>query len=93
MADETALGLAVQRLEQAVLALENTADDLDEADRRRFVREREHALMASDRTRLAEDLDAMNARMERQEQTNRAIADRVDIAIEKLRGLLAEHRD
>ena len=78
---------ATQRLVLALEALEE-ATERSEADRaERALADQVHAL-GNDRARLASDLDAATARARALETVNREIAQRIDQAIETIRGAL-----
>lgn len=85
---ETALGLALRRLEAAVGVLEAASARALEARRTGAEREAEIALLEDDRARLAEELDASNARSTRMEAANRDIARRLDQAIANISDVL-----
>jgi hypothetical protein len=90
MADETAaVRGALQRLGAALDGLETAASELAEAGQRRAQRERGQAVMAEDRARLAEQLDAAGAQLARLEGNRREIAQRLDGAIATIRAVLA----
>jgi len=75
------LGLALEALEEAI-------ERRCEADRaERALASQVHAL-GNDRARLADDLDDATARARALETVNREIAQRIDQAIETIRGAL-----
>ena len=85
---DTALGVALRRLEAAVGVLEAASARVLDTRRTGADRETEIALLADDRARLAEELDNSNARTTRLESTNREVARRLDTAIETIRDVL-----
>jgi hypothetical protein len=85
---DTALGVALRRLEAAVGVLEAASARVLDSRRTGADRETEIALLADDRARLAEELDNSNARTTRLESTNREVARRLDTAIETIRDVL-----
>jgi hypothetical protein len=85
---DTALGVALRRLESAVGVLEAASARVLDSRRTGADRETEIALLADDRARLAEELDTSNARTTRLESTNREVARRLDTAIETIRDVL-----
>ena len=79
---------ATRRLVLALEALEEATERCCEADRaERAVASQVHAL-GNDRARLADDLDDATARARALETVNREIAQRIDQAIETIRGAL-----
>jgi hypothetical protein len=85
---ETALGVALRRLEAAVGVLEAASTRVLDSRRTGAEREAELALLEDDRARLAEELDSSNARTARLESTNREVARRLDHAIGTIRDVL-----
>ncbi len=85
---DTALGVALRRLESAVGVLEAASARALDARRSGAEREAELALLEDDRARLAEELDSSNARTARVEATNREVARRLDRAIDTIRDVL-----
>jgi hypothetical protein len=90
MAEQAALQSALQRLDGALAGLDEASAALAEAADERARRHRGQEVMAADRARLAEALDAATARSERLEGTRRDAARRLDQAIEAVRALLGE---
>ena len=91
MTDESAADAAVKRL---ALAL----DALDAAVERRTIADQSEAALAAqvqalgtDRTRLAAALDGEAARSRRLEETNRAVAGRLNAAMTSIQSVLAAH--
>lgn len=85
---DTALGVALRRLESAVGVLEAASTRVLDTRRTGAEREAELALLEDDRARLADELDTSNARTARLESTNREVARRLDRAIETIRDVL-----
>jgi hypothetical protein len=85
---DTALGVALRRLEAAVGVLEAASARAFDARRTGAEREAELALLEDDRARLAEELDHTNARSARLESINRDVAKRLDTAIAAIRDVL-----
>jgi chromosome segregation ATPase len=88
MSNTDPIAAATQRLVLALEALEEAAEGRSEADRaERALADQVHAL-GKDRARLASDLDEATARARALETVNREIAQRIDQAIETIRGAL-----
>jgi hypothetical protein len=85
---DSALGLALRRLESAVGVLEAASARVLDQRRTGADREAEIAMLSDDRARLAEELDHSNARTSRLESTNRDVARRLDVAIDTIRDVL-----
>jgi conjugal transfer/entry exclusion protein len=86
MSDADPIEAAARRLSQALEALEAaTRRAADRADGK--LAEQIHAL-GSDRARLAGQLDEATARARALEAANREVAQRIDQAIETIRGVL-----
>jgi hypothetical protein len=90
MAD-TALALALRRLEGAIGSIEATAARIIESDRTGSQREAEISHLTEDRLRMAEELDGLNARAARLDATNRDVGRRLDGAIESIRTIIGRH--
>jgi chromosome segregation ATPase len=88
MSDIDPIGTAAQRLAMALEALEAATERRSEADRgRQSLADQLHAL-GSDRARLASELDEATARARSLEAANREVTQRIDQAIETIRGVL-----
>jgi chromosome segregation ATPase len=88
MSDATAIEAATRRLALALDALEGAVERRREADTgEESLNAQLHALSA-DRSRLAADLDAAAARAKSLETTNRAVAGRLDAAMDTIRSVL-----
>jgi hypothetical protein len=85
---DSALGLALRRLESAVGVLEAASARVLDQRRTGADREAEISMLSNDRARLAEELDNSNARTTRLESTNREVAKRLDVAIDTIRDVL-----
>ena len=93
MNDFTAIDAATRRLQAALDALEAAAERrLEAGARSAALAEQMHAL-ESDRARLASDLDHATARSRQLERTNREVAERIDVAMTTIRGVLAAQDD
>jgi chromosome segregation ATPase len=89
MSETNSIELASRRLAHALDALEAAAERRSEADRgERALANQVHAL-GTDRARLAGELDHAAARARALETANREVAQRIDQAIETIRGVLA----
>ena len=88
MSEQTAIEQATRRLTAALDALDAAVERRVEADRgTAALGEQVHAL-ATDRSKLAADLDAQVARSRSLEAANRDIARRIDAAMENIRLVL-----
>ena len=89
MTETNAIEGATRRLAQALDALEEAVDRRHEADRgAEGLAAQLHAL-ATDRSRLAADLDDAAARSRGLESANQEVMRRLDAAIETIRAVLA----
>jgi hypothetical protein len=85
----TAVEAATTRLERALRALEEAVDcRLDQNHGRGDLADQLQSL-GIDRSRLASELDQSVARSRRLEQANRAVAERLDSAMEAIRAVIA----
>jgi chromosome segregation ATPase len=88
MSDTDSIEAASRRLSLALEALDEAAERRREADRgAQALANQVHAL-DSDRARLAGELDHAAARTRALETANREVAQRIDQAIETIRGAL-----
>jgi Domain of unknown function (DUF4164) len=88
MSDTDSIEIARRRLTLALDALEAAAERRREADRgEESLANQVHAL-GSDRARLASELDEATSRSRALETANREVAQRLDHAIETIRGVL-----
>jgi hypothetical protein len=89
MSDADSIETATRRLAHALDALEAAAERRSEADRgQELLADQVHAL-GSDRARLASELDEATARARTLETANREVMQRIEQAIETIRGVLA----
>jgi hypothetical protein len=86
--DADSIGLAQQRLALALDALEAAAERRREADRGTALLASQVHSLGSDRARLAGELDETTARARALEAAGRDVAQRIDAAIETIRGVL-----
>jgi hypothetical protein len=84
-----AVDLAQSRLAVALEALEAATERRREADRGTALLASQVHSLGSDRARLAGELDEAMARARLLESANRDVAQRIDQAIETIRGVLA----
>ncbi len=89
MSDHTAMEAATRRLQAALDALESAVDAKLEATARSGTLSDQVHLLDADRARLAVDLDHAAARSKSLENTNREIAQRLDVAMESIRAVIA----
>jgi chromosome segregation ATPase len=83
---------ALKRLEAAVDRAESAIDCRFEAERREAGAEMELQRLGADRSRLANALDAAEARAARLEETNRDVSRRLVAAMETIRDVLERNR-
>lgn len=76
------------RLESALAALDDAVDRSAEARRDQAETEEEVQRLNADRARLAEELDACEARAGRLEEVNREVSRRLVTAMETIRAVL-----
>jgi hypothetical protein len=89
MTEMTAVEAATTRLERALQALEEAVECRLDRDRGRGdMADQVHSL-GIDRARLASELDHSAARVRRLEEANRAVAERLDAAVETIRAVIA----
>lgn len=89
MTQITAVEAATTRLEHALRALEEAVEYRLDRDRARGdLAEQVHSL-GIDRARLASELDASVARARRLEDANRAVAQRLDAAVDTIHTVIA----
>jgi hypothetical protein len=89
MTETNAIEGATRRLAQALDALEEAVDRRREADREAEGLAAQLHALATDRSRLAADLDTAAARARGLESANQDVARRLDAAIETIRAVLA----
>ncbi len=88
MSDTDPIAAATRRLSQALEALEAATERRREADRADGALADQVHVLGSDRARLASQLDEATARARALEAANREVAQRIDQAIETIRGVL-----
>ncbi len=88
MSDTDPIEAATRRLSQALEALEVATERRCEADRADGALAQQVHVLGSDRARLASQLDETTARARALEAANREVAQRIDQAIETIRGVL-----
>jgi hypothetical protein len=89
MSDTDSIDVAQHRLALALEALEAAAERRREADRGTALLASQVHSLGSDRARLAGELDETTARSRALETASRDVAQRIDTAIETIRGVLA----
>jgi chromosome segregation ATPase len=88
MSETDSIELASRRLALALDALEAAAERRREGDRNHEALATQVEAFGSDRARLASELDQATARSRALESANREVAQRIDQAIETIRGVL-----
>ncbi len=88
MSDTDPIEAATRRLSLALEALEAATERRLEADRADGKLTEQIHVLGSDRARLAGQLDEATARARALEAANREVAQRIDQAIETIRGVL-----
>ena len=91
MAGSSPIDKALRRLESALELLEGVIDRRLEGAREVSGLEGELHRLGSDRSQLAQSLDAAEARSARLEDANREVARRLVAAMESIREVLARH--
>ena len=89
MTEGSAIDVASKRLALALDALAAAVERRHEADRGEQTLDAQLHALGADRSRLAAELDAATARGRALETANREVAQRIDQAIETIRGVLA----
>lgn len=92
MSDTSAVDVAAARLLRALELLEAAVERRREADQAVGTVQQQLHVLGNDRARLAAELDAATARVRRLEEANRAVAKRLDQAMDSLRSLMREPR-
>ena len=88
MSDNDSVEIASQRLALALDSLEAAAERRGELDRGQDSLFTQIHALGTDRARLASELDHVTARSRGLESANREVAQRIDQAIEAIRGVL-----
>ena len=83
----------MERLNKAVVSLENSVDARLEREAALGDAEAEVQRMGADRTRLAESLDAAEERAQRLEHTNKEVSRRLVDAMESIRAVLEKRQE
>jgi hypothetical protein len=89
MSETDSIDIASRRLAFALDALEEAVDRRSEGDREQEALVTQVHALGADRARLASELDYAAARSRGLESANREVAQRLDQAIETIRGVLA----
>jgi hypothetical protein len=89
MSNTNSIELAARRLTLALDALEAATERRQEADRGEASLANQVHALGSDRARLASELDEATARARAFETANREVVQRIDQAIETIRGVLS----
>jgi chromosome segregation ATPase len=89
MSNTNSIELAARRLTLALEALEAATERRQEADRGEASLANQVHALGSDRARLASELDETTARARALETANREVVQRIDQAIETIRGVLS----
>jgi hypothetical protein len=89
MSEPDLIETASRRLAQALEALDAAAERRQEADRGEEALAGQLHVLGADRARLAAELDAASARSRTLTDANREVAQRIDAAIDTIRGVLA----
>ena len=89
MSDADSIEWATRRLLLALDALEAAAERRSEADRGEELLADQIQVLGTDRARLASELDDVTARARTLETANREVMERIDQAIDTIRGVLA----
>jgi chromosome segregation ATPase len=90
MSETDSIEIASRRLSLALEALDEAAERRREADRGGDALAAQFQALDTDRARLASELDHATARSRGLEAANREVAQRIDLAIETIRRVLAD---
>jgi chromosome segregation ATPase len=85
-----ALSAALRRLDMAMASVEAASARVLDQRSAEADHEGEIAMLAEDRSRLANEMDEISARAARLETTNRDVARRLETAIDTIRDVLAQ---
>lgn len=91
MAGTSTIEYALQRLQSAVGLLEGAIEGRFEGEQQARGMEAEMQRLGTDRSRLAQSLDAAEARSARLEEANREVSRRLVAAMESIREILARN--
>lgn len=89
MSDDSSVEAALQKLQKALDALDDAIEHREDEERRRVDLEVELHRVGADRSRLAQALDAAEAKSANLEATNRDVSRRLVAAMESIRGVIA----
>lgn len=92
MSGGSAVMSALQKLEQALDTLSDAIERREDEERRRVDLEAELHRVGADRSKLAQSLDAAEAKSARLEDANREVARRLVAAMESVRGVVARNK-
>ena len=88
MSGESSVAAALQKLQQALDALDDAVENREDEERRRVDLEAELHRVGADRSRLAQSLDAAEAKSAKLEETNRDVSRRLVAAMESIRAVI-----
>lgn len=91
MSGATPIDTAMKRLQAALGYLEDAVEQRVEEDRQQGDLEAELQRIGGDRSRLAQSLDAAEARSMRLEEANRDVSRRLVAAMESIRSVIERH--
>jgi chromosome segregation ATPase len=89
MPDDLSVEAALQKLQQALDALDDAIEHREDEERRRVDLEAELHRVGADRSRLAQALDAAEAKSANLEATNRDVSKRLVAAMESIRSVIS----
>src|SRR5260370_29851054 len=92
MTERSAIDAASRRLALALDALAAAVERRHEADRGEQTLDAQLHALGADRSRLAAELDAATARSRTLESVNREVVQRLDVAIDTIRSVLAANQ-
>ena len=92
MTEGSAIDVASKRLALALDALAAAVERRHEADRGEETLDAQLHALGADRSRLAAELDAATARSRTLESVNREVVQRLDVAIDTIRSVLAANQ-
>ena len=92
MTEGSAIDAASKRLALALDALAAAVERRHEADRGEQTLDAQLHALGADRSRLAAELDAATARSRTLESVNREVVQRLDVAIDTIRSVLAANQ-
>lgn len=89
MSGDSSVAAALQKLDEALAALEDTVEYREEEAKRRVDLEAELHRVGADRSKLAQSLDAAAAKSAKLEEANRDVSRRLVAAMESIRNVIA----